>query len=70
MRPEGAGAAGEESVGLAASGARAPLLEERARADILLDVSNPGRWMAHCHIAKHDESGMMFSFSVVGPDGG
>jgi FtsP/CotA-like multicopper oxidase with cupredoxin domain len=32
--------------------------------DILLDVSNPGRWMAHCHIAEHHESGMMFSFSV------
>jgi FtsP/CotA-like multicopper oxidase with cupredoxin domain len=32
--------------------------------DILLDVSNPGLWMAHCHIAEHHESGMMFSFSV------
>jgi FtsP/CotA-like multicopper oxidase with cupredoxin domain len=32
--------------------------------DILLDVSNPGLWMAHCHIAEHTESGMMFSFSV------
>jgi FtsP/CotA-like multicopper oxidase with cupredoxin domain len=33
--------------------------------DILLDVSNPGLWMAHCHIAEHAESGMMFSFRVV-----
>ncbi len=33
--------------------------------DILLDVSNPGRWMAHCHIAEHHESGMMFSFDVA-----
>jgi FtsP/CotA-like multicopper oxidase with cupredoxin domain len=32
--------------------------------DILLDVSNPGRWMAHCHIAEHNQSGMMFSFPV------
>ena len=32
--------------------------------DILLDVSNPGLWMAHCHIAEHHESGMMFSFYV------
>ena len=32
--------------------------------DILLDVTNPGRWMAHCHIAEHHESGMMFSFNV------
>jgi FtsP/CotA-like multicopper oxidase with cupredoxin domain len=32
--------------------------------DLLLDVTNPGRWMAHCHIAEHHESGMMFSFDV------
>jgi FtsP/CotA-like multicopper oxidase with cupredoxin domain len=32
--------------------------------DILLDVSNPGLWMAHCHIAEHAQSGMMFSFDV------
>jgi FtsP/CotA-like multicopper oxidase with cupredoxin domain len=33
--------------------------------DILLDVTNAGRWMAHCHIAEHHESGMMFSFEVT-----
>ena len=33
--------------------------------DLLLDVTNPGRWMAHCHIAEHNQSGMMFSFSVL-----
>lgn len=33
--------------------------------DVLLDVSNPGLWMAHCHIAEHAESGMMFSFNVA-----
>jgi FtsP/CotA-like multicopper oxidase with cupredoxin domain len=38
--------------------------------DILLDVTNPGRWMAHCHIAEHHESGMMFSFTVVPADAG
>ena len=32
--------------------------------DILLDVTNAGRWMAHCHIAEHHESGMMLSFDV------
>src|SRR5215210_1816829 len=32
--------------------------------DILLDVTNVGLWMAHCHIAEHHESGMMFSFYV------
>jgi FtsP/CotA-like multicopper oxidase with cupredoxin domain len=36
--------------------------------DILLDVSNPGHWMAHCHIAEHHESGMMFSFDVSPAD--
>jgi FtsP/CotA-like multicopper oxidase with cupredoxin domain len=33
--------------------------------DILLDVSNPGLWMAHCHIAEHNQAGMMFSFAVA-----
>jgi FtsP/CotA-like multicopper oxidase with cupredoxin domain len=36
--------------------------------DILLDVSNPGLWMAHCHIAEHAQSGMMFSFDVARAD--
>lgn len=33
--------------------------------DILLEVTNPGIWMAHCHIAEHVESGMMLSFTVA-----
>jgi FtsP/CotA-like multicopper oxidase with cupredoxin domain len=33
--------------------------------DILLEVTNTGLWMAHCHIAEHHESGMMFSFEVT-----
>ena len=32
--------------------------------DIMFDVTNPGLWMAHCHIAEHMQSGMMFSFTV------
>jgi FtsP/CotA-like multicopper oxidase with cupredoxin domain len=36
--------------------------------DILLDVTHPGRWMAHCHIAEHHESGMMLSFDVEPAD--
>ena len=32
--------------------------------DIILDPSNPGEWMAHCHISEHLEAGMMFSFQV------
>ena len=36
--------------------------------EILMDGSNPGLWMAHCHIAEHNESGMMFSFQVDRPE--
>jgi FtsP/CotA-like multicopper oxidase with cupredoxin domain len=32
--------------------------------DILLDVTNPGTWVAHCHIAEHHEGGMLFNFTV------
>jgi FtsP/CotA-like multicopper oxidase with cupredoxin domain len=41
------------------------LLRAGQTIEILLDVSNPGLWMAHCHIAEHTESGMMFSFDVA-----
>jgi len=34
--------------------------------DILVDVTNPGEWMMHCHIAEHLEAGMMTSFLVEG----
>jgi FtsP/CotA-like multicopper oxidase with cupredoxin domain len=37
--------------------------------DILLDVTNPGLWMAHCHIAEHNQSGMMFNFVVSDTEG-
>jgi FtsP/CotA-like multicopper oxidase with cupredoxin domain len=32
--------------------------------DLLLDASNPGGWMAHCHVAEHMEDMMMFYFHV------
>ena len=32
--------------------------------DLLLEVTHPGVWMAHCHIAEHHESGMMLTFRV------
>ena len=32
--------------------------------DLLVETSNPGSWMAHCHIAEHLEGGMMLSFQV------
>ncbi|HET7276368.1 MAG TPA: multicopper oxidase family protein [Longimicrobiaceae bacterium] len=33
--------------------------------DILLEASNPGDWMAHCHIAEHLGAGMKMIFHVV-----
>ncbi len=33
--------------------------------DILVDMSNPWKRMAHCHIAEHNESGMMMNFTVL-----
>ena len=32
--------------------------------DLLIEMSNPGDWMAHCHIAEHLSAGMMLGFSV------
>jgi len=34
-------------------------------AEIVMDVTNPGTWMVHCHIAEHLETGMMFQFTVT-----
>lgn len=33
--------------------------------DILVDATNPGEWMFHCHIAEHLEAGMMSSLEVI-----
>jgi FtsP/CotA-like multicopper oxidase with cupredoxin domain len=35
--------------------------------DILIDITNPGEWMMHCHIAEHLHAGMMMSFTVSEP---
>lgn len=32
--------------------------------DLLVDMSNPGRWMLHCHVAEHLSAGMMTMFTV------
>ena len=40
------------------------LLPTGSTTDILLEITNPGRWMVHCHIAEHLESGMRFVFDV------
>ncbi len=42
------------------------LLPAGSTTDILLELSNPGRWMVHCHISEHLESGMKFVFEVEG----
>lgn len=34
--------------------------------EILLEVTNPGTWMAHCHIAEHLEAGMALPFTAKG----
>ncbi len=40
------------------------LVREGETVDILIDMSNPGKWIAHCHIAEHMHAGMMFNFEV------
>jgi FtsP/CotA-like multicopper oxidase with cupredoxin domain len=42
------------------------LVPAGATVDLLLDASNPGGWMAHCHIAEHAEGHMMFYYRVDG----
>ncbi len=37
--------------------------------EILVDMSNPGVWMLHCHIVEHLFAGMMFNFRVENQDG-
>ncbi len=37
--------------------------------DLLIDASNPGVWMLHCHIAEHLGSGMMATMHVDSPTG-
>ena len=32
--------------------------------DVLLELSNPGKWMLHCHVAEHIETGMRMVFEV------
>ena len=35
------------------------------KVEILIDASNVGKWMAHCHISEHLTSGMMIGFDVL-----
>jgi suppressor of ftsI len=40
------------------------LLKTGDTMDILLETTNLGKWMAHCHIAEHMHSGMMIGYTV------
>ncbi len=40
------------------------LLRTGEKIEILIEMSNPGKWIAHCHIAEHMHAGMMFNFEV------
>ena len=40
------------------------LLPTGTTTDILLEITNPGQWMAHCHISEHLEAGMRMLFTV------
>jgi len=40
------------------------LIKNGERVEILIEMTNPGNWMSHCHIAEHLQSGMMMTFQV------
>lgn len=40
------------------------LLPAGGTAELLVEMSNPGKWMVHCHIAEHLEAGMHAVFTV------
>jgi FtsP/CotA-like multicopper oxidase with cupredoxin domain len=41
------------------------LIPSGKTADLLVDMSNPGEWMLHCHIAEHLASGMMAMITIT-----
>ena len=46
------------------------LMPVGSTAEILLELTNPGEWMLHCHIAEHLQAGMKTVFTVTDvPDG-
>ena len=40
------------------------LLPAGSTVDLLVELDNPGRWMMHCHVAEHLETGMHLVMSV------
>ena len=47
----------------------AALIPVGSTVDLLIDASNPGAWMLHCHIAEHLGSGMMAVMHVTPTEG-
>ncbi len=41
------------------------LIQTGDTVDLLVEMTNPGTWMFHCHIPEHLESGMMGNFQVL-----
>lgn len=44
------------------------LVPKGAKTDIVVEISNPGEWMVHCHVAEHLQSGMMTMMMISGDD--
>jgi FtsP/CotA-like multicopper oxidase with cupredoxin domain len=40
------------------------LLESEETVEVAFVADNPGKWMIHCHVAEHQETGMMGYFTV------
>ena len=40
------------------------LIPVGATVDLLVEISNPGNWMLHCHVAEHLAAGMKMKFTV------
>jgi len=40
------------------------LIQNGDTVELLVEMTNPGEWMAHCHIAEHLESEMMLQYQV------
>lgn len=40
------------------------LVKKGDTVDILVEMDNPGKWVLHCHIPEHMESGMLLPFTV------
>lgn len=66
---------GQRMLVVARDGVRTPnlvwkdtaLIPVGSTVDLLIDASNPGAWMLHCHIAEHLGAGMMAVMRVESP---